>query len=75
MAMLLTDDHLLGGILGAEIAGEGDFEEEIGDNFDDDNQEGCCFPSECCMPGSHLRSECHTAEMIEAAIEAQESAA
>lgn len=29
---------------------------------------GCCFPGECLMPGAHLLSECHTAEMYEASI-------
>ena len=33
------------------------------DDFEDDD---CCFPGECCMPGFHPRSECHTAEMLEA---------
>lgn len=27
--------------------------------------EGCCFPGECLMPGDHVRSECHTVEMME----------
>jgi len=26
--------------------------------------EGCLFPGECCMPGDHYESECHTAEML-----------
>jgi len=26
----------------------------------------CCTDPECVMPGPHFRSECHTAEMIEA---------
>lgn len=27
---------------------------------------GCCLPpGECCMPGLHFPSECHTAEMYE----------
>jgi hypothetical protein len=30
-----------------------------------DDGTGCCFPGRCCMPGEHLRSECHTAEMME----------
>jgi hypothetical protein len=25
----------------------------------------CCFPGNCLMPGEHMRSECHTAEMVE----------
>jgi hypothetical protein len=29
------------------------------------DEEGCLFPDECCMPGPHLKSECHTAEMLE----------
>lgn len=28
---------------------------------------GCCLPGECCMPGLHFPSECHTAAMYEAA--------
>lgn len=32
---------------------------------DADNEEGCCFPEECLMPGPHLRSECHNVEMME----------
>lgn len=27
-------------------------------------REGCVFPGECCMPGPHFESECHTAEML-----------
>jgi hypothetical protein len=27
---------------------------------------GCLFPGECCMPGEHHKSECHTAEHLEA---------
>lgn len=27
--------------------------------------EGCIFPGRCLMPGIHLESECHTAEMME----------
>jgi hypothetical protein len=27
---------------------------------------GCLFPGECCMPGEHRKSECHTAEDLEA---------
>jgi hypothetical protein len=26
--------------------------------------EGCCFPGNCCMPGPHYESECHTPEML-----------
>ena len=32
-------------------------------DMDPDNTE-CVFGDECCMPGLHLSSECHTAEMI-----------
>jgi hypothetical protein len=32
---------------------------------DDDELDECCFPARCLMPGYHLRSECHTAEMLE----------
>jgi hypothetical protein len=28
-------------------------------------EEGCLFPGECCMPGIHYTSECHTPEMME----------
>lgn len=42
-----------------------DYEEER--SFDDQEESGmewgCLFPSECCMPGEHITSECHTAEM------------
>ena len=31
-----------------------------------DDDFGCCYPGECCMPGLHLLSECHTAADIEA---------
>ncbi len=33
---------------------------------EDDRAIGCLFPSQCCMPGFHFPSECHTADMIEA---------
>ncbi len=26
--------------------------------------EGCIFPRECCMPGPHYESECHTPQML-----------
>lgn len=35
------------------------------DDRPDDDQWGCCYPEYCCMPGAHLKSECHTAEMLE----------
>lgn len=28
-------------------------------------EEGCLFPGECCMPGPHYESECHTPDMME----------
>ena len=31
----------------------------------EDDQPGCVFPGECCMPGPHVKGECHTAKMIE----------
>ncbi len=34
---------------------------------------GCCFPKECQMSGLHFMSECHTAEMYEAAMQTQRS--
>lgn len=42
------------------------------DDFRDDCGDGglledfdCLFPGNCCMPGLHLTSECHTPEMAE----------
>lgn len=26
---------------------------------------GCLFPGQCCMPGEHFTSECHTAQMLD----------
>ena len=40
----------------------------IGSDYEGEPQEdeiGCCFPGECCMPGEHFKHECHTAAMIE----------
>ncbi len=34
------------------------------DDGEGENELGCCFPEECCMPGPHYRYECHTAEML-----------
>lgn len=38
------------------------------EDFDDENwdEEGCCYPDKCCMGGLHFKSECHTAEDLEA---------
>lgn len=44
-------------------------------NVGDDDEEGCCFPGECCMPGYHLRGECHTAEMAQQYFDEQYSSA
>lgn len=41
-------------------------------DHDDDSEFGCCFPSECCMPGPHMKSECCTAEMMQAMYDAGE---
>lgn len=47
--------------------------EDYRGEHDPDEEEcaGCCFPGECIMPGEHLRSECHTAEMMEAYMDEQ----
>jgi hypothetical protein len=34
-------------------------------SLEDDLEFGCHFPGECCMPGPHFKSECHTAAMAE----------
>lgn len=39
---------------------------------DEHERWGCYFPGECCMPGPHMLSECHTPEMIEAWMQEQE---
>lgn len=41
---------------------DGDFEEEDREDYE---LWSCLFPGKCCMPGEHMRSECHTAEMAE----------
>ena len=44
---------------------------EHGVGFDEDCEAcgedpvGCLYPEKCLMPGFHLESECHTADMIE----------
>lgn len=48
---------------------DNDYPEEFGFWDDKGRQsplgpEGCQFPGECCMPGPHYESECHTAEML-----------
>lgn len=42
---------------------EGDCFYPEDENFED--EDGCLFPDECCMPGFHTTDECHTAEMVE----------
>ncbi len=40
---------------------------ERDEDFDDESPlgpEGCLFPGNCCMPGPHYESECHTPEML-----------
>jgi hypothetical protein len=32
------------------------------DDGDNGDEWGCCYPDKCCMPGEHMKSECHTAE-------------
>lgn len=32
--------------------------------MDDLNEIGCLFPDKCLMPGLHMKSECHTVEML-----------
>jgi len=48
-----------------------DYDAEDEDYADDEPRESlgfsCCLPGECCMPGLHFPSECHTAAMYEAA--------
>lgn len=39
--------------------------DDLGDDLDEEEY-GCCFPGECCMPGDHFPSECFTPEMAEA---------
>lgn len=38
---------------------------DLDDDIEDEPRESmefdCCFPGECCMPGLHFPSECHTA--------------
>lgn len=48
------------------------------DRYDDDDMEDAdewvldCGDPNCCMPGYHFRSECHTPEMMEAQYEEAE---
>jgi hypothetical protein len=36
---------------------DGDYSEPLG-------KMGCLFPGQCCMPGFHYESECHTPDML-----------
>lgn len=54
--------------------------ETCGERYYDDEREDdifgeCLYPKECVMPGDHMPSECHTAEMYEAAMEEMAAAA
>ncbi len=60
------------GFLGVPLGDDIDCEEERDDEPSADdlerdfmNEHGCLFPNKCCMPYPHLRSECHTASMLE----------
>lgn len=35
------------------------------DEYDRQERWTCLFGADCCMPGEHMASECHTAEMYE----------
>lgn len=37
----------------------------VGDPDEERETFGCVFPGQCCMPGLHYPSECHTVEMIQ----------
>jgi hypothetical protein len=39
------------------------------DDGDNGDEWGCCYPGTCCMPGEHMKSECHTAEDLIAQTE------
>ena len=41
---------------------------------DEMDEEGCLFPGECCMPGPHVKGECHTPDMIEDSANAESEA-
>lgn len=55
--------HTLEDLYGRDLDDDEDFDDEPRERQDF----GCCFPGECCMPGLHFPSECHTAAMYEAA--------
>ena len=46
--------------------GTGDITMNAGEDAD---RIGCLFGPDCCMPGEHFESECHTAEMLDLAYE------
>lgn len=44
---------------------ERDRYDRIDEEFNrDEDKWTCCFPGECLMAGEHMRSECHTVEMV-----------
>lgn len=45
---------------------DGRFDEDMSSDDNPEHEFGCDFPGECLMPGEHMRSECHSIEMIEA---------
>jgi hypothetical protein len=69
----MSDDFIVEPLDDDEVDdGEDDFDGcEHGVGFDEDCEDcdddpiGCLFPDKCLMPGVHLESECHTAEMLE----------
>lgn len=64
-------------INGIEMDDGADEPNERDDDFNDESllgPEGCLFPGNCCMPGPHYESECHTPEMLMALEEPSASA-
>jgi hypothetical protein len=39
------------------------------DDGENGDEWGCCYPDKCCMPGEHMKSECHTADDLIAQTE------
>jgi hypothetical protein len=54
--------------MGTQYDSEADqFYNYLDDEEDDEREKWtCAFPERCLMPGEHMRSECHTVEMLEA---------
>jgi hypothetical protein len=44
---------------------------DYADYGDDGCEWGCCYPDKCCMPGEHMKNECHTAGDLIAQTEGQ----